>query len=51
MDEVKYSEWHRGFLAFRSGKALRNIHRHIKVFLTEAAAWDALAKSNAVWGW
>jgi hypothetical protein len=48
MDAIKFSPWHKGFLAFRSGKALRNIRRGIKVFHTEEAAKKALAKSKAV---
>jgi hypothetical protein len=51
MDQAKYSEWHQGWLAFRSGKALRTIHRTVKVFRTQEAAERALKASKAVWGW
>lgn len=43
--DVKYSEWHRGWLAFVSGYALKDKRRQAKVFPTKLQAEAALRKA------
>jgi hypothetical protein len=48
--KAQYSEWHKGWLAVnRHGRLVRDNHRHLKVFTTEAAALKAAGKSTAFW--
>lgn len=44
--EVKFSEWHKGWLGFKNGHTIRTKTNTIKVFATKEEAEKAVAKSR-----